>query len=119
MYNHKNVHHAVLKPDDPKSRLVMERANIPASRMKRPLFTMLEEHMLIDERDIRGITERLGASPSYHWYHDFQRVDKWEEFVANASRPREGEEDIVTEDTILLMNAGAHVRKYFLLLFGS
>lgn len=108
MYNHKNVHHAVLKPDDPKSRLVMERANIPASRMKRPLFTMLEEHMLIDERDIRGITERLGASPSYHWYHDFQRVDKWEEFVANASRPREGEEDIVTEDTILLMNAGAH-----------
>lgn len=114
MYNHKNVHQAVLKPDDPKSRLVMERGNIPASRMRRPVITMLEEHMLIDERDIRGITERLGASPSYHWYHDFQRVDGWEEFVANASRPREGEGEFVTEDTVMLMNAGAHVRLHFL-----
>jgi len=107
MYNHKNVHQAVLKPDHPMSLLVMERGNIPASRMKRPLFTLLEEHMLIDERDIRGITEQLGASPTYYWYHEFQRVDGWEEFVANASRPRDGEE-AVTEDTILFMNAGAH-----------
>ena len=113
MHNHKNVHQAVLKPDHPMSRLVMERGNIPASRMKRPLFTLLEEHMLIDERDIRRITEQLGASPTYYWYHEFQRVDGWEEFVANASRPRDGEEDVVTEDTILFMNAGAHVRSIF------
>jgi hypothetical protein len=68
---------------------------------------MLEEHMHIDER---GITERLGAA-TYHWYHDFRCVDGWEGFVANASWPREGEEN--AEDTVLLMNAGVRVRNLY------
>jgi len=35
-------------------------------------------------------------------------VEGWEEFLANAAQPREGEENSVTEDTVFLMNAGAH-----------
>ncbi|RDB27159.1 hypothetical protein Hypma_004567 [Hypsizygus marmoreus] len=108
MYNHRNVHQALLKPHDPKTRELLQRAGVPESRLKRPVVTMLEDHMLIDEPEIRAITEKMGASKSYYWYHNFQRVPDWEQFVANASRPREGEEDTVTEDTVMLMNAGAH-----------
>lgn len=71
---------------------------------------MLEDHMLIGEYDIRQITGKLGAPKEYAWDHDFQRVEGWEEYLRNASRLLEGEESTVTEDTILVMNAGAHVR---------
>jgi hypothetical protein len=79
---------------------------------------MVEDHMLIHEQDIRAITEQLGASPDYYWYHDFKRVEGWEQFLEDAARPREGEEGTVTEDTVLVMNGGAHVSIYpsFLLL---
>ncbi|KAG6811493.1 hypothetical protein H0H92_007141 [Tricholoma furcatifolium] len=108
MYDHKNVRTMLLKPHDPLTRKVLERAGVPESRLERPVVTMLEEHMLIGQRDIRAITERLGASKEYVWYHDFQRVPGWEQYVADAVKPRPGEEDTVTEDSILLMNAGAH-----------
>ncbi|KAG6853554.1 hypothetical protein C0991_003346 [Blastosporella zonata] len=107
MYDHKNVRQMLLKPHDPLTRKVLERAGVPESRLERPVVTMLEEHMLIGERDIRSITERLGASKDYYWYHDFQRVPGWEQYVADAVKPRPDEEG-VTEDSILLMNAGAH-----------
>ncbi|KAG5716291.1 hypothetical protein E4T56_gene10626 [Termitomyces sp. T112] len=108
MYDHKNVRQLLLKPHDPLTRKVLERAGVPESRLERPVVTMLEEHMLIGQRDIRAITERLGASKDYHWYHDFQRVPGWEKYVADAAKPRPEEEGTVTEDSILLMNAGAH-----------
>lgn len=108
LYNHKNVHQHVLKPGAPSTKRILERAGVPESRLKRPVITMLEDHMLIGEEDIRAITERLGAPKVYTWYHDFQRVEDWETFVKNASTPRRGEEKTVTEDTVLIMNAGAH-----------
>ena len=39
-------------------------------------------------------------------------MDGWEQFIADAARPREGEEATVTENAILVMNAGAHVSIY-------
>lgn len=109
MYDHKNVHQLTLKPGVPKTLDLLARSGVPASRLERPVVTMLEDHMLIGESEIRQITERLGASRTYFWYHDFQRVEGWEEFVKNASMPRQGEAETVTEDTVLMMNAGAHV----------
>lgn len=109
LHDHKNVHQLTLKPDIPKTLDLLKRSGVPASRLARPVVTMLEEHMLIHEPAIRAITERLGASKSYFWYHDFQRVDGWEDFVKNAAAPREGEEGTVNKDTVLMMNAGAHV----------
>ncbi|KAG6869090.1 hypothetical protein C0993_003410 [Termitomyces sp. T159_Od127] len=108
MYDHKNVRQLLLKPHDPITRKVLERAGVPESRLERPVVTMLEEHMLIGQRDIRAITERLGASKDYYWYHNFQRVPGWEKYVADAVEPRPEEEGTVTEDSIVLMNAGAH-----------
>ncbi|KAG6917497.1 hypothetical protein DXG01_002361 [Tephrocybe rancida] len=108
MHDHKNVRQMLLKPHDPLTRKVLERAGVPESRLERPVVTMLEEHMLIGQRDIRSITERLGASKDYYWYHDFQRVPGWEKYVADAVKPRPEEEGSVTEDSILLMNGGAH-----------
>lgn len=109
MYDHKNVQQLLLKPHDPLTRKVLERAGVPESRLERPVVTMLEEHMLIGQRDIRAITEPLGASKDYYWYHNFQRVPGWEKYVADAVEPRPEEEGTVTEDSILVMNAGAHV----------
>ncbi|KAG5653471.1 hypothetical protein H0H81_000240 [Sphagnurus paluster] len=108
MHDHKNVRQLLLKPKDPLTRKVLTRAGVPESRLQRPVVTMLEDHMLIGQRDIRAITEKLGASKSYYWYHDHQRVPGWEEYLAEAAKPRPGEEESVTEDTIFLMNAGAH-----------
>ncbi|EDR10823.1 uncharacterized protein LACBIDRAFT_293315 [Laccaria bicolor S238N-H82] len=110
LYNHKNVHQHVLRPGAPSTKRILERAGVPESRLRRPVITMLEDHMLIGEADIRTITERLGAPKVYTWYHDFQRVEDWETFVKNSSTPRRGEEETVTEDTVLVMNAGAHAR---------
>ena len=59
-----------------------------------------------------GVAEPLGATPDNYWYHDFKRVDGWENFIEDAARPREGEEGTVTEDTVLVMNGGAHVSIY-------
>ena len=65
-----------------------------------------------NKQGIRAITEQLGASPDHYWYHDFKRVDGWEQFIEDAARPREGEEETLTGDTVLVMNAGAHVSIY-------
>ncbi|KIJ92261.1 hypothetical protein K443DRAFT_440431 [Laccaria amethystina LaAM-08-1] len=98
----------VLRPNDPTTLRLLARAGVPESRLLRPIITMVEDHMLIHEQDIRAITEQLGASPDYYWYHDFKRVEGWETFLEDAARPREGEEGTVTEDTVLVMNGGAH-----------
>jgi hypothetical protein len=112
LHDHENVEQLTLKPNTPKTLELLERAGVPASRLSRPVVTMLEDHMLIGESEIRVITERLGVK-KYTWYTHFRRVEGWEEFVKNAAEPREGEADSVTEDTIMLMNAGAHVSRYF------
>jgi len=102
----------VLRPNDPMTLRLLARAGVPESRLLRPIITMVEDHMLIHEQDIRAITEQLGASPDYYWYHDFKRVEGWEKFIEDAARPRKGEEGTVTEDTVLVMNGGAHVSIY-------
>lgn len=109
LFDHENVNQHTLKKDNPITQRLLERAGVPASRLDRPITTMLEDDMLIHEQDIRAITGRLGAKKEYNWTMDVQRVEGWVEFVRNASRPRRGEEDTITEDTVLLMNAGAHV----------
>ncbi|KIJ90282.1 hypothetical protein K443DRAFT_116803, partial [Laccaria amethystina LaAM-08-1] len=109
LHTHQGVHMHVLRPNDPTTLRLLARAGVPESRLLRPIITMVEDHMLIHEQDIRAITEQLGASPDYYWYHDFKRVEGWEQFLEDAARPRDGEEGTVTEDTVLVMNGGAHV----------
>jgi hypothetical protein len=108
-FDHKNVNQHTLKKDNPTARRLLERAGVPESRLDYPVMTMLQDDMLIHEKDIRAITGRLGANRGYNWTMDIQQVEGWENFVRNASRPRPGEDDTVTDDTILLMNTGAHV----------
>ncbi|KAF8987563.1 hypothetical protein BDQ17DRAFT_1374939 [Cyathus striatus] len=96
------------KQHPPRTRLIA-RAGVPASRLQRPIFTFLEEHMLIGEPEIREITAMYGASKEdYPWYHDFQRVEGWEDFVRDAVAWREDERGYVTEDSVVVLNTGAH-----------
>ena len=112
LHSHKGVHMHALRRNDPTSLRLLARASVPESKLLRPIITMVEDRMLIHEKDIRAITEQLGASPDHYWYHDFKRVNGWEQFIEDAARPREGEEATITEDTVLVMNAGAHVIVY-------
>jgi hypothetical protein len=73
---------------------------------------MVKDHMLVHKQDIREITKQLGMSPDYYWYHDFKRVEGWEQFLEDAARLREGKEGTVMEDMVLVMNGGAHVSIY-------
>ncbi|KAE9409504.1 hypothetical protein BT96DRAFT_848115 [Gymnopus androsaceus JB14] len=100
-----NADQFVLKNTSSMYKILQEKAGVPDSRMERPFFTILEDHMSLDEADIRAITN---MEPDYEWTHKFRRVDGWEDHIKWLSTPREGEEDSVTEDTLVLINAGAH-----------
>lgn len=101
-----NVEQFVLKKDSAMTKILQEKAGVPQSRMERPFFTLLEDHMGLGEPDIRTITH---AKPDYHWFHKFRRVEGWEDHLKWLAMSREGEEDSVTEDTLVMINAGAHV----------
>lgn len=102
-----NVEQFVLSASSPMTPILQAKAGVPQSRMTRPFFTLLEDHMGLGEPDIREITN---AKPDYTWFHRFRRVEGWEDHLKWLAMPREGEETSVTEDTLVMINAGAHVR---------
>ncbi|KAJ3758080.1 hypothetical protein EV360DRAFT_44724 [Lentinula raphanica] len=100
-----NVEQFVLSKTSAMTKILQEKAGVPQSRMERPFFTLLEDHMGLGETDIRAITN---AKPNYNWYHKFRRVEGWEDHLKWLAMPRKGEEASVTEDTLVMINAGAH-----------
>ncbi|KAJ3711546.1 hypothetical protein F5878DRAFT_247604 [Lentinula raphanica] len=100
-----NVEQFVLSKTSAMTKILQEKAGVPQSRMERPFFTLLEDHMGLGETDIRAITN---AKPNYNWYHKFRRVEGWEDHLKWLAKPRSGEEASVTEDTLVMINAGAH-----------
>jgi hypothetical protein len=108
LYDHKNVNQHTLSLQAPSTETLITLAGVPRSRLLRPIVTYLEDHLLIGQADIREITYKFGAEEGYHWWYDYQRVEDWEKFVQEASRPRYGEAESVTEDTVVLLNTGPH-----------
>jgi len=102
----KNLRHHILRPGHPVTLKLQRRAKVPDSRLRYPVFTIIEDHMLLHEPEIRKITN---PRKGYIWYHDWKRVEGWEDYVRQISRPRVGEEDAVTGDTLVVINTGAHV----------
>lgn len=101
-----NVEQFVLSKNSPMTKILREKAGVPQSRMERPFFTLLEDHMLLHEPDIRAIT---GAKPNYKWFHKYKMVEGWVDHLKWLAIPREEEKESVTEDTLVMINAGAHV----------
>lgn len=91
------------------TRSLQERAGVPDSRLERPIMTKIDNHILIGEEDVRNITAKYGAQDDFHWYDIFEYLPDWETFVKDLAAPRVGEEDSVTEDTVMIMNSGPHV----------
>lgn len=87
---------------------LQERAGVPDSRLQRPIYTKFDNHILIGEKEVREFTIPLGAKENFPWYDIFEYFEGWESFVRDAATPREGEKG-VSEDTILVLNTGAHV----------
>jgi hypothetical protein len=86
---------------------LQDRAGVPDSRLQRPIYTKIDNHILVGEKEVREWTVPLGAKKDFPWYDIFEYFEGWEDFVRDAARDR-GEEH-VTEDTILVLNTGAHV----------
>ena len=101
-----NTEQFVLRPSHPFTKELQKMAGVPDSRMSRPFFTLLEDHMTLGEQDIRAITE---APSSYKWINNFRRVEGWEDHIKYMATPVKGEEESVNQDTIIILNAGAHV----------
>ncbi|TFK33345.1 hypothetical protein BDQ12DRAFT_615434 [Crucibulum laeve] len=107
-YDHKRIHQFILRKDHPMTKYLQERAGVPDSRMERPIYIKIDNHVLIGEADIRNITYSLGAKDGFKLYDIFDYFEDWENFVKDMVAAREGEEETVTEDSIILLNTGAH-----------
>lgn len=101
-----HVHQFVLHPSA-QATAFMEKAGVPPSRLKRPFLTLIQNHLSLSEADVRMVTH---ADPNYVWKHAQARVDDWDKIVKHLATPVPGEDDTVTEDTVVLFNSGAHVR---------
>ncbi|KAJ2927342.1 hypothetical protein H1R20_g9758, partial [Candolleomyces eurysporus] len=99
----------ILHPGHPKTLELQKRAGVPDSRMKYPVYSIIEEHMLVHEDDLRYLTGLYGAQPDWEWHlHSMKRADDWGKFFKWMTETRPGEEESVTKDTILFLNTGAH-----------
>ena len=99
----------MLRPNHPKTLELQRRAGVPDSRMKRPVFQIIEEHMLAEPSAIRNITESHGAKKGFTWTLNMKRVPGWEGYLANITTPQPGEADSVTDDSLIVLNTGPHV----------
>ncbi len=95
---------------------LQELAGVPDSRLQRPIYTKIDNHILVGEKEVREFAAPLGAKENFPWYDIFDYFVDWENFVRDASRPRDREEG-VSEDTILVLSTGAHVSISTLLRF--
>lgn len=90
------------------TKILQEKAGVPQSRMERPFFTLFEDHLVLNEQDILAITKK-NTREGFRWDRKWRKADGWEEHLKWLTMPREGEEETVVEDTLLMINAGAHV----------
>ncbi|KAF9446706.1 hypothetical protein P691DRAFT_732731 [Macrolepiota fuliginosa MF-IS2] len=106
-YSHKRLHQFVLRPGDPMTAYLQDRAGVPDSRLRRPIYVKIDNHILIGEKEVRQFSAPLGAKEGFPWYNIFDYFEDWEIFVRDAAKARDGEEN-VTEDTVLVLNTGPH-----------
>ncbi|KAH6916363.1 hypothetical protein BKA70DRAFT_1179842 [Coprinopsis sp. MPI-PUGE-AT-0042] len=104
----KGIKCSILRPNHPKTLELQKRAGVPDSRMKRPVFSKIMEHMLLQPPVIREITENRGAQKDFRWVLNLQRVPGWEDFLQNLTTPNADEAGTVDGDSIVVMNTGAH-----------
>ncbi|KAL1746918.1 hypothetical protein HDZ31DRAFT_61741 [Schizophyllum fasciatum] len=105
-----NVVHWVARNNTPAWNTLMERAGVPASRMERPLLTVIQYHLSVNETEIREMTE---GPEDAQWAHGsgrgaHPRVPGFQELVASLATPVPEHAETVTKDTVVLFNTGAH-----------
>ncbi|KAL1682960.1 hypothetical protein EV122DRAFT_258892 [Schizophyllum commune] len=104
------VSHWVVRNNTPAWKTLMERANVPESRMERPLLTVIQYHLSVNETEIRAMTE---GPEDAQWSHGsgrgaHPRVPGFQELVVSLATPIPEHADTVTKDTVVLFNTGAH-----------
>ncbi|KAJ3847122.1 hypothetical protein EV368DRAFT_25996, partial [Lentinula lateritia] len=100
-----NVEQPALPKTSATTKNPQEKPSALQPRTERPPPTPLKDHTGLGEPDTRTITN---AKPNYKQYHKFRRVEVWEDHLKWLAMPREGEEDAVMEDMLVILNAGAH-----------
>ena len=79
--------------------------------MERPLLTVIQYHLSVNETEIRALTE---GPEDAQWSHGsgrgaHPRVPGFQELVVSLAQPIPEHADTVTKDTVVLFNTGAHV----------
>ncbi|KAF5332286.1 hypothetical protein D9611_008082 [Ephemerocybe angulata] len=99
----------ILQKHHPMTLELQKRAGVPDSRLDYPIFSVVEEHMLVHEEELRYLTGLNGATEGWPWHlRSMKRADDWEAFFRWLTKGRPGEDASVTRDTILVLNTGAH-----------
>ncbi|TRM65031.1 hypothetical protein BD626DRAFT_582785 [Schizophyllum amplum] len=105
-----HVEHWVIRNTTQAWKTLVERANVPPSRLERPILTIIQYHLTVNETEIREMTE---GPADAQWSHGsgrgaHPRVPGFQELVAKMATPIPEYADTVTKDTVVLMNTGAH-----------
>ncbi|KAF5347678.1 hypothetical protein D9758_014841 [Tetrapyrgos nigripes] len=93
-----------LDVNHPRNQALINMAGIPASRASRPILTHVVAHVLTTPKEMNKI---FRTDWEYVHNHHFAQVEGWQDFLAEKTRPREGEVSI-TEDNLVIVNTGAH-----------
>lgn len=115
----KFVHQFTLAPDGPATASLMMRSRVPPSRLKRPILTMIEDSLLVNDGDLKIISQRLGTGKAEKWTTELPRMQTWPVMVEEMASSTKEDKDLVPEDTILLLNTGAHWSRLELSLLKS
>jgi hypothetical protein len=103
----------ILTPGHPVTLELQKRAGVPDSRMKRPVFSIVEEHLLVHEDELRrlvgmsclskmakvkllnhippSMAAPYGARADWPWHlQTMKRAERWVDFLAHLSDPYTG-----------------------------
>ncbi|THU86071.1 hypothetical protein K435DRAFT_843009 [Dendrothele bispora CBS 962.96] len=109
LHSHPHVHQYGLDTNHPNTHALLSRTNppIPLSRAQRPIITHIVDQTLVGPRELNRF---FRTDPGYVHGHKYTNVEGWIGFLEEMTRPRvrEGEEEGVNEDSLVVITSGAH-----------
>ncbi|TFK23231.1 hypothetical protein FA15DRAFT_670730 [Coprinopsis marcescibilis] len=103
-----NIHAHILRPNTTMTTKLQLMAGVPDSRLQYPVFTFIEDQLLLPQKEMLDIARRHGAPAKSQWKPRVVGVEGWESYLLDVTRPRIGEGTTVTRDTVVVLNTGAH-----------
>ncbi|TFK25740.1 hypothetical protein FA15DRAFT_327405 [Coprinopsis marcescibilis] len=111
-----HVQQYTLSPSDPSTERLRLAADVPVSRLERPILTLIQDSLLVNEAELQTISQRVGKAEDHGWTRELPSVHGWPSLVEDLAATRNEERETVTEDTIVIINTGIHWSRHQLTL---